>query len=124
MDRNIIYAFVAILVVGIAAIVAAVTAFLPASESGPQDVSGPVEPTEYSDGVYEGVLTGSELTIESAELGSCGSGDVVIIGEGWPASADRSEAEIEELRLLESGVTVASTDTTLFDRVDGVHAFI
>ena len=70
------------------------------------------------------MLTGSELTIESAELGSCGSGDVVIIGEGWPASADRSEAEIEELRLLESGVTVASTDTTLFDRVDGVHAFI
>lgn len=123
MNRN---AAIACVIAVVAVIVAAVALALPSEDRQPQEVADAVELSSYSEGIYDGVLTDQGLTLASTALDSCGGEgvDIVLIGGGSVLTAERDEVESGLLDLLESGVTVASTEPSLFDCLDGRHPYV
>lgn len=103
----------------------AIGAYLAWSDQVPDPPEVPVaaDMAEYADGIYDGHLEGDTVVLEPTTMDACGSDGLVLMGAGWVESRNPVEVGQMVLSLLESGVTVASTDPSVFESLRAIHPF-
>ncbi len=122
MNKNQV-AIASIVVVAIVALAASIVYLHGGDDSSAPELPEPAELASYSDGVYDGTVEGDTISFKIADLSSCGTSDMVLFGSKWLDMANPLVVGNRIVELIESRVTVATTDPSIFGYLKNLYPY-